>query len=295
MKIYASIKTQKLDYNDEDQALEILKRFKERYLHDNINELVDFSFWNILEDKGFNGVSSDGNKFDGDRTRIVYAIDFLLYHNKIFDLSLGDAKYHKKFSGDTIHTFRTLFGNRFTTSQYYTEEYVENFFNFTPEQIQKKNQFFRTYQKIGNFYILPNGKSKITGQSINKYRGTDNNYKDFFDVFFNNLYTDNDELLTSLRKEEINKNFFSAFPDLKSFCEVFYLDLKDYESLDFEHPKTKNGTKCNLRNFKTLGIDKSKYLDFAFDYIEKATKLIDQRSAKLVEVLKTNYPELTQQ
>ena len=105
------METQKLDYNDKDQALEILKRFKKKYLHNNIEELKDFSFWYILTDEEFNGVSFDGNKFDGDRTRIVYAIDKLLYdEKKIPNFTLGPKG---NYTGYTINTFRTLFGNRF--------------------------------------------------------------------------------------------------------------------------------------------------------------------------------------
>jgi hypothetical protein len=94
----------KLDYNNKDQALEIVNRFKEKYLHGNIKELQDFSFWNILTDEEFNGVSLDGNKFDGDRTRIVYAIDYLLYSHsekEIPEFSLGNEG---NYSGDTINT-----------------------------------------------------------------------------------------------------------------------------------------------------------------------------------------------
>ena len=147
----------KLDYNDYDEAKEIVRRFIDKYLHGNIDELKTFSFWNILADDEFNGGLKNGNSFDGDRTRIVYAIDYLLYHDKIPNLTLGDPKDNKDYSGDTINTFRTLFGNRF---QYVMkkngEEIVEEKFKFSPEQIDLKNDFFRVYQRIGNFYLLPN-------------------------------------------------------------------------------------------------------------------------------------------
>ena len=90
----------------------------------------------------------------------------------------------------------------------------------------------------------------------------------------------------------LNNEFFNIIRDLKSFLDLFYLE--DYENLNFNHPETKNGSKCNLRYFKALDIDKTKYIDFAFDYIKKATELINKRSAKIVEELKLKYSELTQ-
>lgn len=276
-----------------NKALNLLTDFiKTELPNKRIEDLISYSFWNIKDNDTFNGYSGE---YDGDRTNIVYAIDYLLYNSRISNLTLRGYPCIKdeeaSYSGDTINTFRTLFGNRFTGSE---QKFENEFLNNDENKIKIKNDFFMTYQKIGNFYILPNKTIKNGGknESLNTYRGTSEKYKDYFDVFISNLYTDTDKFLLTLKKQEINKDFFKAFPDLKSFCELFYLE--DYKKIDFHHPETKNGSKCNFRHFNTLGIDKSKYLDFAFAYIEKSTKLIDQRSAKLVEVLKTNYPELTQ-
>ncbi len=93
-----------------------------------IEELKDFSFWYILTDEEFNGVSFDGNKFDGDRTRIVYAIDKLLYdEKKISSFTLGPKG---NYTGDTFNTFRTLFGNRFIDSeQFFEKDFLNNDYN----------------------------------------------------------------------------------------------------------------------------------------------------------------------
>lgn len=278
---------QKLDYNDKDQALEILKRFKKKYLHNNIEELKDFSFWYILTDEEFNGVSFDGNKFDGDRTRIVYAIDKLLYdEKKIPNFTLGPRG---NYTGDTINTFRTLFGNRFTGSE---QNFEKDFLNNDKTRIELKNTFFRAYQQIGNFFILPNStiKNGEKNESLNTYRGTNREYKDYFDVFLNNLYTEKDKTITALKQEGTNKVFFNVFSAIEKFLELFYLE--DYVNLNFNHPKTKNNSKCNLRYFNALGIDKTRYLDFALAYIEKSTELINKRSVKIIEELKLKYPEL---
>ena len=234
-----------------------------------------------MTDDEFNKGPMDGYHFDGDRTKIVYAIDYLLYHNKINKLSLGNASDGMNFSGDTINTFRTLFGNRFTG----TEEIVERNLNFDKKQIDAKNNFFRTYQRIGNFYILPNGKYSDT--TINKYRGTYKEYKDFFDIFLRVLYTDKDKILTSLKQTESNSEFFNKYSRKEQFCELFF--LQDYENLDYNHPSTKNGSRCNYQYFSSLGISSEVYKEFAFNYIKMASDLINKRSEKIVRKLKNDY------
>ena len=284
---FDKMKTKDLDYNNKEEALEIVNRFKEKYLHGNIEELKDFSFWYILTDEEFNGVSFDGNNFDGDRTRIVYAIDKLLYdERKIPNFTLGPKG---NYTGDTINTFRTLFGNRFTGSE---QNFEKDFLNNDKTRIELKNTFFRAYQQIGNFFILPNStiKNGEKNESLNTYRGTNREYKDYFDVFLNNLYTEKDKTIAALKQEGTNKVFFNDFSAIEKFRELFYLE--DYVNLNFNHPKTKNNSKCNLRYFNALGIDKTRYLDFALAYIEKSTELINKRSVKIIEELKLKYPEL---
>lgn len=275
----------KLNYNDYDEAKEIVKRFIEDHLHGNIDELANFSFWDI------EGTEYDGNqrgKFDGDRTRIVYAIDYLLYK----DSNFPNFYLNKNYTGDTINSFRTLFGNRETN----TEKDVENKFKFTDSEKQIKNEFFRTYQKLGNFYLLPTGKGTDGAQTINTYRGTERDYKDFFDVFLKNLNLcflncdGSDEKLHHLLKADANVTFFEKFSSIQKFCGIFYLD--DYLGLDFNHPQTKNNVKCNYRGFESLGIKKDEYKKFAFGYVTKARELINKRSLRLVQELKEKYPEL---
>ena len=297
------METQKLDYNDKDQALEILKRFKKKYLHNNIEELKDFSFWYILTDEEFNGVSFDGNKFDGDRTRIVYAIDKLLYdEKKIPNFTLGPKG---NYTGDTINTFRTLFGNRFIfQGKKNCEEIIEDKFNFDDELKKKKNNFFWTYQTIGNFYLLPNAtivyensrKASEKDQSINKYRGTVSNWKDYFDVFLSKFEKCLDSTI-ELKEDEVflkrliqtgkNQQFFYSYcmGKLKNFLSVFYLE--NYSPNLFAHEKDYYYGHSKYRSANTTS-----YKNFASDYITKATNLINNRSTRIIKELLAQYPEL---
>ena len=266
-----------LDYNNFDDAKEIVLRFRDEYLHGNIEELANFSFWDIAGTK----YDCSGNDFDGDRTKIVYAIDKLLYiDSNIPEFLIGD-RYN--YSGDTINTFNTLFCK--------DRKSAENKFSFTPSEIEIKNEFFRTYQKIGNFYLLP-CKTISTGKknrSLNTYRNDE--WFDYFDLFLvelknrlplKEILNKNNDFQTLLNKNDF---FFDAKMDFDTFLKIFHLE--DYKALSFNHI---SGEK--LVHWWSKNLTAAEYKKFAFDYIAKATELINKRSLKLVEVLKTKYPEL---
>jgi len=281
--------------NNFNTCLNLVKGFRDEFLHKNIDELANFSFWDIAGHETYDGKykgPADSN-YDGDRINIVYAIDYLLYHDSDLPngFTLGDGM---NYSGDTINTFRTLFGNRFNNDKQNGEEYVESLFHFSESEKKMKNEFFRTYQKFGNFYVLPNGSK--AGETLNKYRGIQDDYRDFFDVFLNQLdlclkgYAADINLDSIVKEPKLNKDFFNKYADIKQFCQQFY--LTEYLQLDYKHPKTLNNKKCCWKTFYSLGITEDDYKNFAFGYIAKATELINNRSLRIVEILKTKYPEL---
>ena len=281
-----------LDYNNFDDAKEIVLRFRDEYLHGNIEELANFSFWDIAGNPKYDGTCTlkSLGKFDGDKTKIVYAIDYLLYGEKIKKLvkkfslnAFGDtSEYKANFSGDTINTFRTSLGNRFLLKNGEIE--IENFFDFTYDLKQKRNDFFFTYQKIGNFYILP----KVYRKSINQLRGT-NNWKDYFDVFLKNLdeclhdnISEENKVLKNYLEFGINKEFFSRFESIDEFLDFFF--MSDYKNLDFNHPNKK--VLCSFHGYSEKDVSKKLYKEFLLNYISKATELINKRSKILVDELK---------
>ena len=68
-----------------EKARKLIIQFRDEFLHGNINELKDFSFWKIAGNSKYDGTCTTWTlgKFDGDKTRIVYAIDYLLYVDEI--------------------------------------------------------------------------------------------------------------------------------------------------------------------------------------------------------------------
>jgi len=85
--------------------LNFLIEFKNKYLHGNIDELADFSFWDINTNAGeyFSGnkrVQSEED-FDGDRTKIVYTIQYLLLDGSGIPNFSRDAP---RWGISTLHT-----------------------------------------------------------------------------------------------------------------------------------------------------------------------------------------------
>ena len=281
-----------MDKELKQKAEKLVLNFRDEFLHGNIEELKAFSFWAIAGHPEYDGTCTPRTlgKFDGDHTKIVYAIDYLLYADKLETLVnefsiLGypnDSSWECNFSGDTINSFRTLLGNRFLLKN--TEREVIEYFGFEPTLRQKINDFFYIYQRIGNFYLLP----KLSHKSINQYRGT-NKWKDFFDLFIQELnkYFRNeaciDEILSSYLESGINKEFFSNFKNNEDgFYELFFLE--DYKNLAYPHPK--QNWLCGWKGYSEKLVSKEEYTQFVSDYIDEATKLINARSERIVNELK---------
>lgn len=274
-----------------EKALGLLKCFIKEKLKDDIDNLKKYSFWGILEDKGsnkdFNGVSSNEKDFDGDRTKIVYAIDYLLYDNLPEFKIPGYTLEAENYTGETINTFNTLFSGAPEK-----REKIKALFGEDWKKIQDEDKgtdffaddFYHVYQRLGNFMLLPS-KTISDGQSINKYKGNcKGNIKDYFDLFFRELKEllplngEKNNSSTLLRLLETN-NFYFKDKKADDFLEDFYLDgYKDF-NLGEEY-------------FSSRDSLKEQYKKFALDYVEKATEFINLRSEKLVDKLKEKYPEL---
>ena len=270
--------------------LNFLIEFKNKYLHGNIDELADFSFWDINTNAGKyfsgNGNVQPEEYFDGDRTKIVYTIQYLLLDGSGIPNFSHDAP-GRQYTGDTINTFNSLFGK---TPE--LRKKIERKFGFSEREKELRNNFYRTYQCIGNFYILPTAtvKSGNRIESINTLRGT-NEWRDFFDLFLSNLDLclsgagNADARLKTLINIGINKEFFDTFPSVRDFCTLFYME--DYLQVDFNHP---DNTSAVSHYTFTAGSDE--YKAFALGYVKKASELIKCRSQKIIKALKTKYPEL---
>lgn len=216
-----------------DKALNLLTNFiKNELPNKQIEDLISYSFWNIKDNEIFNGYSGE---YDGDRTNIVYAIDYLLYYDSNFpDFTLRGYNAEKdsdaNYSGETICSFNTLFAKDLTR-----REQIKNLFGKEWFEIE---DFFLIYQTIGNFMLLPS-KTDDKEMSINKYKGFYN--KDYIDFFLKNLkfYLNNKSYAKLLgRLLELNRFYFTENKKYDDFISDFY--LKDFDQMKLE------GIKCAI-------------------------------------------------
>ncbi|WP_296687195.1 DUF6994 family protein [Treponema sp. UBA3813] len=275
-------------------AINLLKDFIHDYLNDDIEKLKDFSFWGIAGNSKYDGTSSgiDDKNFDGDRTNIIYAIDFLLYGNGRLseDFLIPNYPYRTtlycNYTGETINTFNTLFGKEIKKRNEVAKIFPQDIWEKIIDAKQKNNpfakDFFHIYQRLGNFMLLPS-KTK-SRKSINSYRGFFNeHWKDYFDIFLDNLKLKSDDFLNQL----VDKNkFFFKEKSFDDFLNVFYLQGKDFSYKNFKLGKE------HFAHWELTKENSREYVNFANAYIEKASELIEARSKILVNELVERFSEL---
>ena len=169
-------------------AIELLQKFIKTKLDGDKNKLRTSSFWEIENDKDCrNGLSYA----DGDRTKVAYAIEYLLFYEKLKDIDFQIYGYSTKkstYSGETLNTFNTLFSSnknkRTVLSKLYgIEAFKKECYN--PEDKNNSNDFYHIYQRLGNFTILP--CLTIGGGSINTWKGKNASIRDYLYPFLIHL------------------------------------------------------------------------------------------------------------
>lgn len=251
-------------------SFDLFCNFTDECLHGDLNKLRTFDFSTLTSKEFGNGKSYS----DGDCTKAAYAIYWLLWKDNNIPL-FSETNFEQVFnsySGDTINTFNTLFGK--------TEKDRNKVLSIFSEDEQKLILNFKIlYQTIGNFYILPKN-TIFFRNSLNKYRGTDKKYLDYFDLFVSNLNeyfehpADCDPLLKTL--VEKNSFFFDNCQNINHF--LSYFDLGDYT--DFV---------LGQNHFAHWMLSEStieEYRKFAINYVKKASNKIENRTERIIEKLK---------
>lgn len=263
--------------------IDLFKSFVHDCLNDDIKQLENFSFWDIAGTK-YDGTAEDekNSKFDGDHSLIAKAIYWILWKDAGIP-EFGEYNFDlvkNSYSGDTINTYNTLFGSSEEINQR-----VFHFLNLSKEEKKKLEKFYKLYQTIGNFYILP--KNTINRESLNTYRGT--RWNDFFDIFLQvlesglNNVENVEKNFGALLKE--NDFFFSSIEySIDAFCKLFYLsdEKENYNYLTDFHL---NDSGMHFSHTMLCEKNKDAYKAFALSYIETASNLIEKRSKVIVREL----------
>lgn len=186
-----------------------------------------------------------------------------------------------KYRGDTINTYSILFGNE--------NQGYEKFFKLYNVEDERVTNFRKKYVTMGNFMLLP--ATTIHRISMNSYRGINERYRDFFDLFICRLMS-NDCIDFKLWKEQEElKDYFNFMKNKGKFIKANILE--DYFNMEtqqaisnlFEH----KDTEAPYCWFTNNNIEDTKYREFALNYIDKATEIIKHRACKISNLLKLLY------
>lgn len=276
----------KIQYSQIKDIEEQIVEFCHNFCFD---DLYDFEKNKCIE---YSYGSNSKDVWDCDDTHLARVILFLIHSerdnneysipnlNNFIDIGSG---YRYKYRGDTLNTYSTLFGSKNQGLKYFNNE----------EDIKKIEKFRSKYVTIGNFMLLPALSIKLDSEirkwdSINTFRGTNEHYKDFFDLFLYKFLDKHDDFKPWREydgdEKTIIKDYFEVMDNKDEFIKRNILECYFDDKNKFIHSDTENPYCWWIEN-----TDKSQYRNFAIDYITKATNIINYRADKICEILKKIY------
>ena len=266
-----------MDTDNMNPAAQLIADFVKKRLNGDLNQLATF---NLAELKGDKKYGCPSRSFDCDDTNLSRAIYCLTFCDVFPAMSLDTLKDYI-FRGDTLNTYNTMFGRPDETSMHPGLDR----YNPSSALSDKVKAFHKKYHTIGNIMPLP--CLMIGRQSINTYRGTHPNWRDFLDRFLGAL-----QPILIGNNEEVDKGLselVSANIDaLKPYCsEKGFTKLM--KGLMLEDYLDKNGLPViNSKGFyfwRKSNV-RDEYLAEAERYIDFATGVIDRRAKRIIKTLK---------
>lgn len=261
---------------DRAAAIEKIRRFSEKYLGGNLDNLLTFSMSKTFPDKEF---GCPGRRFDCDDTEIMRSIYIVLFGDVWSGLTAQSLADYT-FRGETINTYNTMFGKPNDESKH------PGFDKFSPsaEMSEKVARFRTTFHYVGNFVVLPN--LEFGGDSINRYRGCHTQWRDFFDRFFVALeavLTEQTEVDAKL-KHLVDANRAALQP---YFGSVGFKKLATVLLLE-DYLNAGGSPFVNSKGFYwwQKGVDRYEYIAEAERFINFSTQVIEKRGRHMVAALK---------
>lgn len=270
--------------------------FDDLYNYESINKL----FLNVEDKKRYIELSYGSNSKDAldcDDTHLARIVYFLIHRDEenneyalpnLINFSDIGSGYKYKYRGDTINTYSTLFGSK--------NQGYEIFFKLCNVEDERVANFRNKYVTMGNFILLPATTVQLNPDtrkwhSMNSYRGTNERYRDYFDLFISRLMS-NDCIDFKLWKEQEElKDYFNFMNDKCKFIKANilenYFNMETHQAIPnlFKH-KDKEAPYYWYMDNK---IDDIQYRQFALYYIDKATEIIRNRACKISNILKSLY------
>ena len=198
---------------------EFIRQFIIDKLDGDIDRLQNYDLARLKDNEIY---GCNNREFDCDDTNIARAIYSVVFDNVWPDLTY-DSFTKRRYRGDTINTFNTLFGR-------IDGDEIRGFDKIAKDSVLRPavQNFYLVYHTIGNMMVLPNifvGRS-----SLNLYRGCHHVWRDYVDRFlieliYNLIGMPNDEKLSALIKA--NEFAFSKYKGedgFKSLINGLYLD-----------------------------------------------------------------------
>lgn len=266
-----------------------------------LDGLVTYNFLELYrnKDKTYGGVAIEKNvesEFSPDQTKLANAIYYILWHEFIGKryLLIDDSNDPSWYSGDALNTYKTLFGS-------YDKDDEKNHFDKIPSSLKSDKGFMDKVKHfheavcftLGNFSFLPkHGKTKNDKCSINVYRGNFLKWRDYYDIFLDELAKvfsdakDKDATLCDL--VVANDFYFDLFKvdgefSIEKFKAVNFLEpYYDKGNVDLKYIKAQPAAKRNFDE-KT---PPDCYKDFAEHYINFCESTIEYRGKKMLEALR---------
>ena len=259
-----------------------LEGFAERHLGGNLEALAELSLGTIRGLPlvyGFDTLDSA----DCDDTNLAWEVYYRLWGIECPLAPPNDSECicEEWMRGDTINSFRTLFGREIDDIGSAPDAVVGfkglRRFGAEEELFKMAHEFRYTYHRIGNFLPLPN--VKCGGKTMNTFRTA---WHDYFDQFLAALH---DCLLGKPRANpmlmglvDANAFFWDDYrgeAGWRRYVEKFMLE--DYCDANLVPKRLYRG----LWHWRR-GVSRDDYVRACRDYIQTATELIDRRGKRMM-------------
>lgn len=264
------------------KAAELIRSFVKEKLSGDLSNWQNFDYFSLREMEKY---GCPERQFDCDDSELMRAVYVLLWSEKFPGLSFANLGTGKLYRGDTLNTFHTMFGREIPDQP----GYFGGLEKYTPtERMRERVRLFRKRSaRLGNFAVLPN--LAVNGETLNTLRGC-SCLRDYFDRFLHliqNALTGKEYLEEFRPLMEKNKDFFKHFEGEDGFqrwaeTSLFH-DYLNESGSEGTYPQVAEIFQMNYHWF--CPGDRENYFKAAEIYLERADKIIDNRTNAMLGAL----------